>query len=118
MRSDGPDDILVGADGTAALSGKWAKSLEAEEAEEEELPDDPVVTAVEVYSLIEAEIICSLLDSQGIPCILQAENQYAVDANYNIGPLARRRILVRQSDLAEARDILRAVPEAESPPER
>jgi hypothetical protein len=79
---------------------------------------NPVVTAVEVYSLIEAEIICSLLESQGIPCILQAENQYAVDANYNIGPLARRRILVRQSDLAEARDILRAVPEAESPPER
>ncbi len=76
----------------------------------DDLPEDPTVVAVEVYSLVEAEIVCSLLQAHEIPCLLKAENQYAVDANYTIGPLARRRILVRQSDLARAQDILRAFP--------
>lgn len=73
--------------------------------------DDPVVTAVEVYNPAEAEIICSLLQAHDIPCILKAENQYAVDATYTVGPLARRRILVRDSDLDRAREILRAAPQ-------
>ena len=73
--------------------------------------DDPVVTAVEVYNPAEAEIVCSLLQAHGIPCILKAENQYAVDATYTVGPLARRRILVRDSDLDRAREILRAAPQ-------
>ncbi len=113
MGREDVDGMLPGGDGAVALPRDWAKSFELED----EVPDDPVVTAVEVYSLVEAEIICSLLESEGIPCILQAENQYAVDANYNIGPLARRRILVRQSDLVEARDLLRAAPDAEPPPQ-
>ena len=73
--------------------------------------DDPVVTAVEVYNPTEAEIICSLLRAHDIPCILKAENQYAVDATYTVGPLARRRILVRESDLDRARELLRATPQ-------
>ncbi len=72
--------------------------------------DDPLVLAAEVYSPVEAEIVQSLLRVHGIPSILKAENQYAVDATYTIGPLARRRILVRESDLYRARDILRAAP--------
>jgi hypothetical protein len=72
--------------------------------------DDPLVLAAEVYSPVEAEIVQSLLRIHGIPSILKAENQYAVDATYTIGPLARRRILVRESDLDRARDILRATP--------
>jgi hypothetical protein len=72
--------------------------------------DDPLVLAAEVYSPVEAEIVQSLLRVHGIPSILKAENQYAVDATYTIGPLARRRILVRESDLDRARDILGAAP--------
>ncbi len=78
--------------------------------EPDDFPDDPTVVAVEVFSLAEAEIVCSLLRAHEIPCVLKAENQYAVDANYTIGPLARRRILVRQSDLLRTRDLLRAFP--------
>jgi hypothetical protein len=80
----------------------------------EEFPDDPLVLAVEVYNPSEAEIVCSLLAAHDVPCLLKAENQYAVDATYTVGPLARRRILVRQSDLPRARDILSALPQ---PPE-
>jgi hypothetical protein len=72
--------------------------------------DESVVTAVEVWNPAEAEIVCSLLRGHGIPCLLKAENQYAVDATYTVGPLARRRILVRESDLDRAREILQAVP--------
>jgi len=79
--------------------------------------DEAVVTAAEVWNPVEAEIVCSLLRGHAIPCILKAENQYAVDATYTIGPLARRRILVREGDLARAREILQAVPLLDSPPE-
>jgi hypothetical protein len=79
--------------------------------------DEAVVTAAEVWNPVEAEIVCSLLRGYDIPCILKAENQYAVDATYTIGPLARRRILVRKGDLARAREILQAVPLLGSPPE-
>jgi hypothetical protein len=78
--------------------------------EDEDAPDDPVVVAIEVFNPAEAEIVCSLLQAHGIPCILKAENPYAVDATYTVGPLARRRILVRSSDLQRAREILRATP--------
>jgi hypothetical protein len=81
-----------------------------DEAEDQLIADDPVVSAVEVWNPAEAEIVCSLLQSHGIPWILKAENQYAVDATYTVGPLARRRILVRQSDLQRAQEILRAAP--------
>ena len=80
------------------------------EGEDEMIFDDPVVTALEVYNPAEAEIVCSLLQAHGIPCILKAENQYAVDASYTVGPLARRRILVRESDLPRAQEILQAAP--------
>jgi Putative prokaryotic signal transducing protein len=78
---------------------------------DEPIFDDPVVTAVEVFSPVEAEIVCSLLRAHDIPCILKAENQYAVDASYTVGPLARRRILVRESDLDRALELLRAAPQ-------
>jgi hypothetical protein len=78
--------------------------------DEEMIFDDPVVPATEVYNPAEAEIVCSLLQAHGIPCILKAENQYAVDATYTVGPLARRRILVRESDLLRAQEILQATP--------
>lgn len=78
--------------------------------DDEVIFDDPVVPAIEVWNPVEAEIIYALLQAHGIPCILKAENQYAVDATYTIGPLARRRILVRESDLDRAREILRAAP--------
>ena len=78
--------------------------------------DDPVVLAVEVWSPAEAEILCSLLRAHEIPFILKAENQYAVDATYTVGPLARRRILVRASDRDQAREILRAAPLSDLPP--
>jgi len=78
--------------------------------EDEDAPDDPVVMAAEVFNPAEAEIVRSLLEAHGIPCILKAENPYAVDASYTVGPLARRRILVRSSDLQRAREILRATP--------
>jgi hypothetical protein len=79
--------------------------------------DESVVTAVEVWNPAEAEIVCSLLRGHGIPCLLKAENQYAVDATYTVGPLARRRILVRESDLDRAREILQAAPLPDAPPE-
>jgi len=79
--------------------------------------DEAVVAAAEVWNPVEAEIVCSLLRGHDIPCILKAENQYAVDATYTIGPLARRRILVRQGDLVRAREILEAAPILDSPPE-
>lgn len=82
--------------------------------EEEMIFDDPVVPAAEVWNPAEAEIVCSLLQAHGIPCILKAENQYAVDATYTIGPLARRRILVRESDLPRAQEILRAAPDPDA----
>jgi len=85
--------------------------------EAEVFADEPVVTAVEVWSPVEAEIVCSLLRGHDIPCILKAENQYAVDATYTIGPLARRRVLVCESDLVRAREILEASPLPDSPPE-
>jgi putative signal transducing protein len=81
---------------------------------DEPIFDDPVVTAIEVYSPAEAEIVCALLQAHDIPCILKAENQYAVDATYTVGPLARRRILVRESDLDRARELLRAAPQPDS----
>ena len=79
--------------------------------------DEAVVTAAEVWNPVEAEIVCSLLRGHDIPCILKAENQYAVDATYTIGPLARRRILVRAGDVARAREILQATPLPDSLPE-
>ncbi len=79
-------------------------------SEDEVIFDDPVVPAIEVWNPAEAEIVCSLLQAHGIPCILKAENQYAVDATYTVGPLARRRILVRESDLPRAQEILQASP--------
>jgi len=82
--------------------------------DEEMIFDDPVVPAIEVYNPAEAEIVCSLLQAHGIPCILKAENQYAVDATYTVGPLARRRILVRESDLPRAQEILQATPSHDS----
>ena len=85
--------------------------------EPEAFADEPVVTAAEVWSPVEAEIVCSLLRGHDIPCILKAENQYAVDASYTIGPLARRRILVREGDVVRAREILQAVPLPDVPPE-
>ena len=85
--------------------------------EAEVFADEPVVTAVEVWNPAEAEIVCSLLRGHDIPCILKAENQYAVDATYTIGPLARRRILVREGDLTRAREILAAAPLLDFPPE-
>ena len=84
-------------------------------SDEEALVDDPVVPAVEVWSPAEAEIVCSLLRAHEIPHILKAENQYAVDATYTVGPLARRRILVRRSDLTRAQEILGAVPLPDPP---
>ncbi len=80
------------------------------EEEDEDAPDDPVVMATEVFNPAEGEIVRSLLQAHGIPCILKAENPYAVDATYTVGPLARRRIMVRSSDLQRAREILRATP--------
>jgi hypothetical protein len=85
--------------------------------EAEAFADEPVVAAAEVWNPVEAEIVCSLLRGHGIPCILKAENQYAVDATYTIGPLARRRILVCESDVGRAREILQAAPLVDSPPE-
>ncbi len=82
-------------------------------AEDAEDPEDPAVLAAEVYNPTEAEIVCALLTAHDIPCLLKAENQYAVDATYTVGPLARRRILVRQSDLARARDLLAALPDTD-----
>jgi hypothetical protein len=79
--------------------------------------EESVVTVVEVWNPAEAEIVCSLLRGHGILCLLKAENQYAVDATYTVGPLARRRILVRASDLDRAREILQAAPLADLPPE-
>lgn len=78
--------------------------------EEAMIFDDPVLPAIEVWNPAEAEIVCALLQAHGIPCILKAENQYAVDATYTVGPLARRRILVRESDLPRAQEILKAAP--------
>jgi type III secretory pathway lipoprotein EscJ len=79
--------------------------------------DDPLVLATEVWNPAEAEIVIALLQAHGIPCLLKAENQYAVDATYTIGPLARRRVLVRESDLARAEEILRAAPQPDPSPE-
>ncbi len=87
-----------------------AAAIPGEEAED---PDDAVVVATEVYNPAEAELVCALLTAHDIPCLLKAENQYAVDATYTVGPLARRRILVRASDLVRAQDILSASPEPE-----
>jgi len=89
----------------------------SDEQEDEMVFDDPVLPAIEVWNPAEAEIICSLLQAHGIPCILKAENQYAVDATYTVGPLARRRILVRESDLPRAQEILRATPTQDTPAE-
>ncbi len=88
------------------------RAIPAEDVEDPD--DDPVVLAVEVYNPTEAELVCALLKAHDIPCLLKAENQYAVDATYTLGPLARRRIFVRTSDLARAREILSARPEAEA----
>jgi len=87
------------------------------EEEDEMIFDDPVVPAIEVWNPAEAEIVCSLLQAHGIPCILKAENQYAVDATYTVGPLARRRILVRESDLPRAQEILQAARSRDFQPE-
>ena len=85
--------------------------------EGEAFVDEPVLAAAEVWNPVEAEIVCSLLRGHDIPCILKAENQYAVDAMYTIGPLARRRILVCEHDVVRAREILRATPFFDSAPE-
>jgi hypothetical protein len=95
--------------------GDLTPAIPAEEVEDPD--DDPLVLAVEVYNPTEAELVCALLTAHDIPCLLKAENQYAVDATYTLGPLARRRILVRTSDLPRAQDILSAAPEAEAGPE-
>jgi hypothetical protein len=73
--------------------------------------DDPTAIAAEVFSPVEAEIIVSLLQAHDIPCLVKEEKQYVVNA---IGALSRRRVLVRQSDLARARDILQALPAPET----
>lgn len=83
--------------------------------EPEAFADEPIVTAIEVWSPVEAEIVCALLRGHGIPCILKAENQYAVEATYTIGPLARRRVLVREGDAVRAREILEAAPLPDPP---
>jgi len=101
------EGILICSDCDAPLV------IEAPSREEGPILDDPVVTAIEVFNPTEAEIVCALLQAHDIPCILEAENQYAVGATYSLGPLARRRILVRESDLPRAQEILRAAPSPE-----
>lgn len=81
--------------------------------EDESGGDQDLVLAVELFSPVEAEIVTSLLRAHDIPCLLKAENQYAVEANYSIGPLARRRVLVRPGDLDRAQDLLKAFPMAD-----
>lgn len=103
--------------GIATCSDCGAKLIEELPHDDETPIDDPVVLAVEAWSPAEAEILCSLLRAHEIPFILKAENQYAVDATYTVGPLARRRILVRASDQERAREILRAAPLSDLPPE-
>jgi hypothetical protein len=104
--------------GIATCSDCGAKLIDELPQGDEETPiDDPVVLAVEAWNPAEAEVFCSLLRAHEIPFIFKAENQYAVDATYTVGPLARRRILVRASDRDRAREILQAAPLSELPPE-
>ncbi len=104
------DDLVFGLPSRIVLARN--RAVPAEEAEDPE--DDPLALAAEVYNPTEAELVCALLMAHDIPCLLKAENQYAVDATYTLGPLARRRILVRTSDLSRAKEILSARPEIEA----
>ncbi len=106
-------EYVEGIDTCADCQAPLIPGLPERDEPEEVIFDDPLVLAAEVYSPVEAEIVQSLLRVHSIPSILKAENQYAVDATYTIGPLARRRILVRTSDLDRAQDILRAAPLAD-----
>jgi len=105
------DEPVIGIDAYGGGAIPLARAIQAEDAED---PEDPLVLAAEVYNPAEAEIILGLLTAHDIPCLLKAENPYAVDATYTLGPLARRRILVLQSDLPRAQDILAAHPEPET----
>ena len=86
------------------------------DAEDADPGEGDLVLAVELFNPVEAEIVASLLLAHDIPCLVKAENQYAVEATYSIGPLARRRILVRPSDLPRAHDILKAFPMPDDEP--
>jgi hypothetical protein len=97
-------EVLVGIANCSACAASLAVELPRSDVEEP--IDDPLVPAAEVWSPAEAAVVCSLLQAHEIPYILKAENQYAVDASYTVGPLARRRILVQRSDLNRAREIL------------
>ncbi len=109
--SAGGDGSVLGIGAYGGGTVSLTRAIQAEEAED---PEDPLVLAAEVYNPVEAEIVLGLLTAHDIPCLLKAENQYAVDATYTLGPLARRRILVLQSDLPRAKDILAARPESEA----
>ncbi len=105
----------AGAMGVSLDSSAGVLSAEVDFSDVEDPLEDPIVQVAEAWSPAEAEILCSLLRAHDVLYILKAENQYAVDASYTVGPLARRRILVRESDVVRAREILEAVPSPDPP---
>jgi hypothetical protein len=58
-----------------------------------------------VGSQPEAELLCSLLESEGIPCIQQPTN-FAAGAGDGLSTVGPREIAVHAERLAEAREVL------------
>jgi hypothetical protein len=59
----------------------------------------------------EAEVICALLRSEGIPCITEKTNFAVGLADGSLSAAGPREILVHAQNLARAREILEQQPE-------
>jgi hypothetical protein len=67
--------------------------------------NDPVVLDV-VGSEFEADVICGLLESEGIDCSIQKTNLAVGMADASASAAGPREIVVHAGDLARAREIL------------
>ena len=65
-----------------------------------------LVEAYRAASEAEAHIVKGLLESNGIPCVLTSDLAPSVYA-FPLGAASGMRVMVRQSDAAEARELVR-----------
>jgi Putative prokaryotic signal transducing protein len=73
-------------------------------------PNEPVVLDV-VGSEFEADVICGLLQSEGVDCTIQKTNLAVGMADASASAAGPREIVVQARDLARAREILSDQPQ-------
>ena len=73
---------------------------------EEVMDENALATVYEAQNSAEAEMLCGLLKSNGVDCVLLDRNASGMVAGF--GPAIHIRLAVKLGDLEKAREILKA----------